>query len=57
LQAELAASGVDVGARAEIPSVTLPEDLPEEAPGKVEVEGVLDSVLPGEAESAAVDGA
>ena len=57
LQAELAASGVDVGARAEIPSVSLPEDLPEEVPGEVEVEGVLDSVLPSEAEGAAVDGA
>ena len=56
LQAELAASGVDVGARAEIPSVTLPEDLPEEIPGEVEVEGVLDSV-PSEAEAAVVDGA
>jgi small subunit ribosomal protein S2 len=57
LQAELAASGVDVGARAEIPRVTLPDDLPEEVPGEVEVEGVLDSVLPSEAETAAVDGA
>ena len=57
LQSELAASGVDVGARAEIPSVSLPEDLPEEVPGAVEVEGVLDSVLPSETETAAVGGA
>jgi len=57
LQAELAASGVDVGARAEIPSVTLPEDLPEEVTGEAEAEGALDSEPPSEAETAAVDGA
>jgi len=56
LQAELAASGVDIGARAEVPDVTLPEDLPDELPGEVEVEGGLDSASPSEAE-AAVDGA
>jgi small subunit ribosomal protein S2 len=56
LQAELAASGVDIGARAEVPDVALPEDLPEEVPGEVEVEGVLDSASPSEAE-ATVDGA
>jgi len=52
LQAELAASGVDVGARAEIPNVTLPADLPEEVPGEVEMEDVLESVPPSEAEAA-----
>src|ERR1700751_2416539 len=52
LKAELAASGVDVGARSEIPSVSHSEDFPEEVPGEVEVEGVLDSVLPSEAERA-----
>jgi len=57
LQAELAASGVDIGARPEIPGVTLPEDLAKEAPDEVEVEGTLDSVLPSEAETASVDGA
>ena len=57
LQAELAASGVDVGARAEIPSVTFPDNLREEIVGEVEVEGVPEGVLPGEAEKAAVDGA
>ena len=56
LQAELAASGVDIGARAEVPDVTLPEDLPQEAPSEVEVEGVLDSASPSEVE-AAIDGA
>jgi small subunit ribosomal protein S2 len=56
LQAELAASGVDIGARAEVPAVTLPKDLPEEVHGEVEVEGVLDSASPSETE-AAVDGA
>ena len=56
MQAELAASGVDIGARAEVPDVTLPEDLPEEIPGEVEVEGIPDRVSPNEAE-AAVDGA
>src|SRR5262249_47574626 len=56
LQAELAASGVDIGARAEVPDVTLLADLPEEVRGEVEVEGVFDSALPSEA-AAAVDGA
>jgi small subunit ribosomal protein S2 len=36
LQAELAASGVDIGARAEVRDVTLPEDLPEESRGEPE---------------------
>jgi hypothetical protein len=57
LQAELAASGVDVGARSEISGISLPEDFSEEVPSEVEVEGVLDSVPPSEAERAAVDGA
>jgi small subunit ribosomal protein S2 len=57
LQAELAASGVDVGARAEIHSVTLPQDLTEEVHDEVDVEGVGDNALPSEAETAAVDGA
>jgi small subunit ribosomal protein S2 len=55
LQAELAASGVDIGARAEVENVTFPEDLPEEVTGEVEVEGLPDSVLPGEAEIATID--
>jgi small subunit ribosomal protein S2 len=57
LQAELAASGVDIGAREEIQDVSLPEDLPEEVRGEVDVEGVVDTALPSEAETAAVDGA
>jgi hypothetical protein len=57
LQAELAASGVDIGARAEIQAVALPEDLPEEVPGETEVEGVLDGALSSETETAAVDAA
>ena len=58
LQAELAASGVDIGARAEIQDLSLPEDLPEEVPSEVDVEGVLDSEsgLPSEAETPAVGG-
>jgi small subunit ribosomal protein S2 len=48
LQAELAASGVDVGARAEIPEV----DFAESAAGADEVEAGLDSALPSEPEAA-----
>jgi small subunit ribosomal protein S2 len=57
LQAELAASGVDIGARAEIQAVVLPEDLPKQVPGETEVEGVLDGALSSETETAAVDAA
>jgi len=57
LQAELAASGVDIGARAVIEPVTLSEDVPQELPGETEVESVLDGALSSEAETAAVDAA
>ena len=61
LQAELVASGVDIGARAEIPGAALPEELPEEVreevPGEAEGESVLDSAVPSEAEEVAVGGA
>ena len=57
LQAELAASGVDIGARAEITDVTLPKEPPLEVPGEAEGEGSPDSELPSEAEVAAADGA
>ena len=48
LQAELAASGVDVGARAEIPEVNFAEP----AAAADEVEAGLDSALPSETEAA-----
>src|SRR5206468_10764537 len=44
LQAELAASGVDIGARAEIPGADIPAmDFAEQAAAEDEVEGVRDS--------------
>jgi small subunit ribosomal protein S2 len=52
LQAELAASGVDVGARAEIPEISFGEPVAED-----EVDAPLDGALPSEAEAAAADGA
>src|SRR5205823_10768991 len=48
LQAELAASGVDVGARADIPAMSFGEQAPAE-----EGEGELHDRLPSEAEAAA----
>ena len=56
LQAELAASGVDIGARAEIPRAALPADLPEEVPGE-EMEELSGAAPPSEAETASADGA
>ena len=53
LQAELAASGVDVGARPDIPEM----NFGERANGEDEADGGLDNALPGEAEVAAADGA
>jgi small subunit ribosomal protein S2 len=53
LQAELAASGVDVGARADVPEMSFGE----QATGDDEVEGELHDALPSEAEAAAADGA
>src|SRR5262245_47405432 len=55
LQAELAASGVDIGAREEVQDVILPDDLSEDGRSQVDVEGVLDSALPRELEPTAVD--
>src|SRR5437899_4219758 len=52
-QAELAASGVDVGARAEIPEMNFGEQVAADD----EVNGGLNSAPPSEAEAAAVDGA
>ena len=53
LQAELAASGVDVGARADMPEM----NIGEQATGEDEVDGRLDGALPSEAEPAVADGA
>jgi len=53
LQAELAASGVDVGARADVPEMSFGE----QATGDDEVQGELHDALPSEAEAAAADGA
>jgi small subunit ribosomal protein S2 len=53
LQAELAASGVDVGARADIPEMSFGE----QATGDDEVEAEPHDALPSEAEAAAADGA
>jgi small subunit ribosomal protein S2 len=53
LQAELAASGVDVGARADIPEMNFGEP----AAGDDEVDGGLDSALPSETEVAAASDA
>src|SRR5262249_41129447 len=55
LQAELAASGVDIGAREEVQDDILPDDLSEDGRSQVDVEGVLDSALPSELEPTAVD--
>ncbi len=52
LQAELAASGVDIGARAEIAPEALPEELPEELPGEI-TEAMAVGNAPAEAEPAA----
>src|SRR5262249_15905755 len=57
LQAELAASGVDIGAREDVQDVGLPEDLPEEIRDAADIEGVVGDPLLSEAEMAAVDGA
>jgi small subunit ribosomal protein S2 len=53
LQAELAASGVDVGARADVPEMSFGEQVT----GDDEVEGELHDALPSEAEAAAADSA
>ena len=52
LQAELAASGVDIGARAEIAPEAVLEELPEELPGEV-TEAMAGGNAPAEAEPAA----
>jgi small subunit ribosomal protein S2 len=53
LQAELAASGVDIGAQAEIRGDSLPEDRPAAVADEADVDGALASALPAEAEAAA----
>jgi small subunit ribosomal protein S2 len=50
LQAELAASGVDIGARADITDLTVPA---EETPAEAEIEASLEGELANEAEAAA----
>ena len=68
LQAELAASGVDIGARADLPGADIPgadtagADIPgmgfaEQAAGEDGAEGILDNALPSELEAAAAGGA
>ncbi len=53
LQAELAASGVDVGARADVPEM----NFGEQTSGEDEMDSGLVGVLPSEAEATAADGA
>jgi small subunit ribosomal protein S2 len=58
LQAELAASGVDIGARADMPGADIPAvDFAEQTATEDEVEGILDSALPSEPEAAAAGSA
>jgi small subunit ribosomal protein S2 len=58
LQAELAASGVDIGARADLPRSDTPAmDFAEQVAAEEEVDGMLDSALPSEPEAAAADSA
>jgi len=57
LQAELAASGVDIGAQAEIRGGSLPDDRPAAVSDEADVDGALASAQPpGEAEAAAAVG-
>ena len=51
LQAELAASGIDVGARAELPTETAPEEPAEEAPAEQEMAAEPVAESAGEAEA------